>query len=387
MGIDSQWLEDVLLGILSIDTQVPLGETEILPGDPRIVKAVEEFVLPRIEELRPAEVRMHPMKDIAARFGPSGDDGLLIQTYVVSQHSNLMDDARSGTIVDGTDYGLEGKCAVGQGASQTKGSLASAFAAVKSLSGLKKPVWLTVNTEGRSSHGGSMRLLDDLGVQAAFGIVSIGTDLRISLGNRGRADVEIRVSGASSHSSQPWLGSNPIERAADVVTALRTLALPEPHPHLGPVTVTPYQLRCSPVAPHTVPETALVVVDRRLLPEEQPESAVEEIRAHLDAAQVEGVDVELGAWMLPAEVDKDSLIVRALQEGSSASSGVPAATFWSLNAFDAGYSSSVGIPTPMFGPGKRQFSGEGLVGSDAVSISDCLVAASTIAHAAQAICS
>lgn len=386
MDIDVKWMEDVLVEVLSSDTQVPLGETEIGPGDPKIKQALQEVILPRVEELHPDEVRQHPMGDLAIRFGPPGEDGLLIQTYIVSQHANLMD-ARGGAMVDGSKYGLEGRCAMGQGASQNKGPLAAAFAALKTLPTLRKPVWLGVNTEGRSSHGGSMRLLDDLGLHAANGVVAFGTDLRISLGNRGRADILITIAGKSSHSSQPWLGSNPIEGAADVVAALRSLPVPEPHPELGPVTVTPYQLQCSPVAPHTLPEQARVVVDRRLLPEERTEDVVEAIRVHLSALLIENVDVQTGACMLPAAVEEDAQVVRALRKGSRATSGIEAETFWSLNAFDAGYACSRGIPTPMFGPGKRKFAGKGLVGADLVSVADCATAASTLAFAARELCS
>lgn len=43
--------------------------------------------------------------------------------------------------------------------------------------------------EGRRSHGGSMRIVDDLGVRASQGLIAFGTDLKVSLGNRGRIDV------------------------------------------------------------------------------------------------------------------------------------------------------------------------------------------------------
>ena len=92
-----------------------------------------------------------------------------------------------------------------------------------------------------------------------------------------------------------------------------------------------------------------------------------------------------GESMLPASVSSDSAIARHLLGGLK-SHGREAETFWSLNAFDAGYACSVGIPTPMFGPGKRSFKGEGLVGTDAVSLDDCEAAAGVIAHAVSELC-
>lgn len=78
-----------------------LGETEIQPGDPRIVAAVDQVVRPLVEQLGPQEIRRHDAGDTAFRFGPEGDAGLLIQTYIVSQHANLMDDPNQGSIADG----------------------------------------------------------------------------------------------------------------------------------------------------------------------------------------------------------------------------------------------------------------------------------------------
>ncbi|MGH2736106.1 MAG: M20/M25/M40 family metallo-hydrolase [Actinomycetota bacterium] len=384
--IDSSWIEETLVELLRSDTQVPFGETEIEAGDPRIVSVVDEVLLPRIEQLGPQEIRRHDMGDVAARFGPDGADGLLIQTYIVSQHANLMESGVAGDVVDGTELGLEGPSALGQGASQNKGPMAAALAGVAARpEELRRSVWLAVNTEGRSSHSGSKRVIDDLGVTAASGIVAFGTDLRVSLGNRGRVDIEVRIPGESSHSSQPWLGRNPIEAAADVVVAARSAPVPEADERLGPATATPYQFACYPVAPHTIPEEVRIVIDRRLLPGETPHEAVESFRAHLGAAGLSTAEVEAGVEMFPAVVDESLPVVRALIEGVRRGGREPA-TFWSLNAFDAGYACSKGIPTPMFGPGKRSFSGPGLVGTDAVALGDCALAAQAIAHTIAELC-
>ena len=378
------WLRSVLVELLRADTQVPFGETEIAPGDPNIVAVVNDIVMPHLEAMQPDEIRRHDLGDVAVRFGPEGDDGLLIQTYIVSQHANLME-GEDGSIVDGSAFGLDGEAVVGRGATQNKGPMAAALVALRARpETLKRPVWFTVNLEGRSSHGGSSRILDDLGVKARQGIVAFGTDLRVSLGNRGRVDIEVRVKGASSHSSQPWLGKNPIETAADIIVALRDAPLPDDDARLGPATATPYLFACYPVAPHTIPEEVRIVVDRRLLPEETPETAVNGVRSHLSA--IDGVEIDRGVAMLPAAVAEDAPVVAALLEGTERAGRRPAETFWSMNAFDAGYACSKGIPTPMYGPGKRGFAGASLVGSDAVALGDCEAAAVAYGHAIERLC-
>ncbi|MFN2490698.1 MAG: M20 family metallopeptidase [Actinomycetota bacterium] len=380
-------MEAALVSLLKTPTQVPLGATEIAPGDERIVRAVEDVVLPLVYEIGPDEIRRHPMGDVAARFGPAGDDGILVQTYIVSQHSNLMDEAAEGSLIDGSSLGLEGLCAVGRGATQNKGPMASAFAALEALEGdLRRPIWLAVNTEGRSSHAGSRRIIDELGIAATHGLVVFGTDMRVSLGNRGRVDVEITLRGKAAHSSQPWLGDNPIESAADVAVSLRSLPLPGEHPFLGPATATPYQFACFPIAPHTIPEEVKIVVDRRLLPEETAARAVEAIEQHLHGHGLETAEVRQGAAMLPAIVDEDAPVVRALRDAVRDERGTLGETFWSLNAFDAGYACSKGIPSPMFGPGKRHFTGAGLIGDDAIPVDDCITAARILRRALLQLC-
>lgn len=384
---DEAWLEELILVLLRTPTGVPAGQTDIEPGDPAIKHAIDRVLLPYIESLQPDEIRRHPAGDVAARFGPSDTQGVLVQTYMVSQHGNLMDDPNAGRIMDGTPFGLTGRCAVGQGASQNKGPMACVLSALRQLPRqLSKPVWLAVNTEGRSSHGGSRRVIDDLEVKAAWGIVSIGTDLGVSLGNRGRVDVIVTVRGESCHSSQPWLGDNPIEGAADVVTALRSIPLPAAHPDLGSASVTPYQVTLHPVAPHTVPAEARVVVDRRVLPGEDMPGVVASLGAYLDRCITGELVIEEGVSMLPALVDRNSPLVSAIRKSVAEVTGRESSAFYSRNTFDAGYACSIGIPTCMFGPGKRSFS-KGVTAAEVVALEDCRVATQTLQRSLVQLCS
>ena len=246
----SDQLTDQLVTLLRTSTEVPVGAHEVLPGDPRIVAAIDDVVLPMITALGPDDIARHPDGDLVARFGPDTDDGLLIQTYIVSQHGNEMDDPLAGRIEDGSAFGVAGEVAIGQGANQNKGPMAAALAAVAQRpADLTRPVLLAINTEGMSSHGGSKRIIDDLDTRAARAVLAFATDLNVSIGNRGRVDIHVDIPGASSHSSQPALGINPLPRAAEIIAALAAAPVPEPHPVLGPATVTPYQLRFEPVAP------------------------------------------------------------------------------------------------------------------------------------------
>jgi acetylornithine deacetylase/succinyl-diaminopimelate desuccinylase-like protein len=223
---------------------------------------------------------------VAARFGPEGDDGIVLFASVVVQHGDPRDDTPT---VIGNGGAMQVR---GWGATPCKGVFASALAALSGLPELRRPVWLAVSTEGSSSHGGSRRLLDDLDLRASAGIVLTGTDLAISRANRGRIDVVIRIRGETCHSSQPSLGSNPFDRLPEILDLLRRLVTPPEGRTLGLATVTPFAIRHSPFAirhspfairhssragarhPPLIPQALFVCVDRRLLPGESPDVAI-----------------------------------------------------------------------------------------------------------------
>lgn len=367
-------LTDDLLALLELPTSVPADSVQ--PDAAEIATLVAEGVVPHLEQRHPTEIRRHEHGEVAARFGPEGDDGIVLFAYVVTQHGDPRDDTPT-VIGNGSTMRVRGR-----GAAQCKGAFASALAALSELPELRRPVWLAVNTEGSSSHGGSRRLLDDLGLAASAGIVLTGTDLAISRANRGRVDVVIRIGGETCHSSQPSLGSNPFDRLPEVLDLLRRSVTPPEDPTLGVATVTPFAIRAEPVAPHTIPQALFVSVDRRLLPGESPDVAVASIRDALRG--VDDVNVTGGASMLAASVPERAPIIDALAVGVAAA-GRTRKIVTSRHTFDAGYACSIGIPTPMFGPGRRRF-GPDMLEPESVAVADCEAGAIALRTAIEQIC-
>jgi hypothetical protein len=74
--------------------------------------------------------------------------------------------------------------------------------------------------------------------------------------------------------------------------------------------------------------------------------------------------------MLPAMVPDDCAGRPGLAGGPESRGRSGDLTIWSMNTFDAGYACSKGIPTVMFGPGRRRFTGTEMLGDDSVSIAD-----------------
>ena len=108
------------------------------------------------------------------------------------------------------------------------------------------------------------------------------------------------------------------------------------HDKLGGQHAIPYQVTFDPVAPHTLPSYARIKIDRRLLPGDDPDLAVKEIKKALGDMSPYTVNVEKHVLMLPSVVEEGSPIVKNLQESIMAVDGNYAELVYGRGAFDAG---------------------------------------------------
>ena len=101
----------------------------------------------------------------------------------------------------------------------------------------------------------------------------------------------------------PWDGINAVDGARKVLERLDRLSLGNEHPGLGKATLTVTQIKSAPEISHTVPDSCRITLDRRLLPGDDPEMVLREIRdARNRSAAVVGrsntrrVYVSVGSW-------------------------------------------------------------------------------------------
>jgi acetylornithine deacetylase/succinyl-diaminopimelate desuccinylase-like protein len=370
--LDREYLVEALRRLARVPTDVPLGyETLMEPDDPKLVHYVQGIVRRELAHLGIDELIDAPRNNLVAQLG-SGESGrsLLIQNYTPTQHNNLMDDPFSGRIDSAAAYGRDEPAVFGQGVSQCKAHQAVMLAVLKLLrergTPLRGRLYWAVNNEGRSSHACSEAILDALPERPSFGIIQIGTGLALSLGNRGRVDVRVHVEGRATHSSAPQAGLSAIDGAYEVMGRLKTLAWPDRHPILGGRHAIVYKMRQWPLAPHTLPSDAELVVDRRLLPGDDPDAAAEEIRTCIGDLAPYRVTVERNVFMLPALVAPEDPGVVALQGANRAIRGQEAHVIYGQGTFDAGGPCARGVPTVMYGAS----GGVGLLGPDFVPIAD-----------------
>jgi acetylornithine deacetylase/succinyl-diaminopimelate desuccinylase-like protein len=377
--LDEDFVVRTLQALAHVPTEVPVGYDTLIDGDdPLLVHYVHNVVLPRVRDVAPDVVCRDVGGNLLIRDGDAGTaDSVLLQTYSVTQHHNLMDDPLSGRIEERAGR----RVVLGQGVSQVKAHQAVMLGVLKLFRDAgatpRRTVWWTVNNEGRSSHACTGALLDAMGETPAYALLLVDEDMRLSVGNRGRVDIDVTIEGTPAHSSAPHLARDPIGAVADVVARLRTLTWSDVHPRLGGRHAIVYKVRYEPLAPHTIPARAELTIDRRLLPGDEPAAAVQEIRDLLDGLGPCTIRVHDGVAMLPVLVDDGEPVVPAVQRAITAVRGERAREIVGQGTFDAGGTAQRGIPTVMWGAGGA---GDWPLGEDFVAIDDVLDEVCAVAH-------
>lgn len=341
--------------------RTPSPQTELQEADPNLKQFVAGFVAPRLASLTGTAGVLDGMGNLVWQSGDkAGAPGLLLMGYAMTFSAGGMKEPFSGTIVDGAPFGMAGNCAMGRGACEQKGALAAMMyaAAIVARSQVtqRAPLYLAISLAGETGrHDAAKFILENNGINAKVGIVGLGTNNRICLGNKGRIDVEIIVRGKSAHSSMPWDGINAVDGARKVLERLDRLPLGNEHPGLGKATLTVTQIKSAPEISHTVPDQCRLSLDRRLLPGDDPNIALSEIRDALADLPPWSVEVTRGAFMYPSEVGADCAVALGVRSASRALTDQDREVFYSPAALDAGYLNQRGIETIMFGPGDLCF--------------------------------
>jgi acetylornithine deacetylase/succinyl-diaminopimelate desuccinylase-like protein len=366
--LDSDELVELVGAFIKAPTGVPLGfDTYVDPTDPMFERYLADAVLPELTRGGAVELIDCRPFGVVARLG-SGSTAVLIQSYSVSQHHQLMEDPYAPRVADGRIWG--------RGVSQSKGHQAVMVAVLRALArdnvDLGGTLLWSVNNEARSSHKCSDAIVARLPLTPSVCLLQAPTSLRISLGNRGRVDVAVTIEGHASHSSTPEAGASAIEGARRVMNRIGDLSWPvASDPVLGKRQAVVYKMDFEPVAPHTLPGVARLTVDRRLLPGDDPDAAVDELREWIGEEPPYRISVEGAEHMLPALVAPDDPHVRTLSGILRALRPDADPTFYAPGTFDAGATAARGIPTMMFGAR----GGDWPLGPDYVAIEDLLTEA------------
>jgi succinyl-diaminopimelate desuccinylase len=187
-------------------------------------------------------------------------------------------------------------CLYGRGACDAKGAIASMAEAARLLIA-RKAEWrgtllLTFVADEEINSIGSKHVVEDAQIrQAPIDAVIIGepTSNQVHAAHKGVLRPLLRVRGQTAHSSRPELGINAIQKAGLLLALLdaedRKLR-DRNHALLGPATLTVTRISGG-IADNVVPDACEIVLDRRLLPGEEADDALDELRELLVQAQEE----------------------------------------------------------------------------------------------------
>jgi acetylornithine deacetylase len=295
--------------------------------------------------------------NVVASAGPRGTDGL-----VLSGHMDVVPVEGQGwrtnpfrlTEADGRLYG--------RGACDMKGFIAAVTDALPSLplSRLSRELVLVWTHDEEVGCLGSAALAGQLAGRPLPSLTWIGepTSLQICRLHPGHFTVDITCTGRPAHSSRPALGLNAIELAAEVIGAMRALAVElAAQPSALPGLITPWTVVNTGCihggsAINIVPEQCVLNVGFRPLPGVQTEALLARIQAHLApihaAARARGGSVDaVKSQDTPGLLTESGTALETLLRPDAATAevgGVPFAT-------DGGNLARLGTRALIFGPG------------------------------------
>jgi len=147
-----------------------------------------------------------------------------------------------------------------------------------------------------------------------------GSEHKIRNAERGGLAVNVKFIGKASHTAAARVGGiNALQKAAKGILALEH-HLEQFHPAVGHPVISVNMIEAG-IAHNVVPGEAIISIDRRLIPGEDKESAVADIRAKLDAVAAEDPDFKYeleidpdGSYIDPNITPEDSPLVQAFQE-------------------------------------------------------------------------
>jgi len=189
-------------------------------------------------------------------------------------------------------------------------------------------------------------------------IVGEPTAMNIGVAHKGMAWLRLATKGKEAHGSKPEQGVNAIYHMSLIVQALeeslKDRLQQRTHPMLGSPSVNVAIVQGGTRA-NVVPKACAIEIDRRVLPGEEIEAVLEEIRAVIDPLRRKHplLDYELKVknYNGPFAMDSTAGIVRTVSDAACFCSGKRPAVVGLSYGTDASEIAAVDVPAVVYGPG------------------------------------
>ena len=243
----------------------------------------------------------------------------------------------------------EGERLYGRGAYDMKGALAALMLAIVDLRDrprrsvrIRLGVVPDEESEEEADRGGDLLVAE--GFVGDFAITGEPTDMHIGVAAKGVFAMRIVVEGRAAHGATPWLGENAILRAIEVFRGIESLPFARQSSELFDRPSINLGRILGGDALNKVPDTCVIDVDVRYLPEQEPSQILSEV------GSIEGARVVSTFTRPPVTVDPESTFVRALCDAAAPFHAGEVRGIGRDGASDAVSFLRVGVPAVEFGP-------------------------------------
>jgi succinyl-diaminopimelate desuccinylase len=249
----------------------------------------------------------------------------------------------------------------GRGASDMKSGIASFIHALSVIGRAKihlhqgAVILHLVSDEESHGHQG-MGFLSQKGiVKGDATIVGEPTNLDLVIAQKGALWLKISTFGKSAHGSRPHLGINAIEKMIKLIDRLNSMPLEKEHPLLGKPTLNVGKIQGG-TKINVVPDRCEIEVDRRLLPNENKEEVLKEIKGVVESIRTQDASfqyqIEEIDYAEPSEIDsKEEIVQIALDASKEVRGERPKMKGFSGFTDARFYINQFHIPTLILGPG------------------------------------
>lgn len=343
-AVDEWRCAELTAAMVRCDTSNP-------PGDERSIIPLLTDVLvglgARTEVFEPAPGRTSLLA-IVSGTGPGPRRRLLVNGHVdvvpvVEEEWALP--PFGGVVRDGRLYG--------RGACDMKGGIAAAIEGLRACLDAETPpacdvLFHLVADEETGGRWGTEALLRAGRIAADAAIVPEPSELQVGVAERGVLLAEITVAGRAAHGSDPAAGHSAVADAARLVDLLHQADFGISHSLLGSPTCNVGQIQGG-TAPNIVASSCILRVDRRVLPGETQERALESLRQLIDTAG-EDIDwkVEVLAFAAGSELDAQHPFVGLVRAAAGTETPIRGLYLGTDARF---LRNDLEIPTVVYGPG------------------------------------
>ena len=327
--------------LIRIDSQNPPGREE------ECAKFLRDLFEDRFMDLEIRTFRWmeNRMDILATQGGESG--GLMLNghldTVPVGDPNMWSWDPFSGKVVEGKIRG--------RGATDMKSAVAAMIASAHRYLSENKPkrkLALFFTSDEEVASRGLRRIMEKekhLLNGISYGIIGEPTELNVIRMHKGVYYTRIEVTGDPAHGSTPQYGDNAIEKAAEIIQALRDLevALEFKRHEVGHPTINVGMIQGG-TKVNVVPDRCIIDIDRRTIPTEGVEEVLSEFREVVNKVTTEAT-VEITGYRAPHEIESGSRIIREMEEITG--SGSRGISYWT----EAPIFHQAGVECAVLGPG------------------------------------